>query len=118
MKVVKTLVAVAVVAMVTGSAAFAAPKGMVKIAPLTTVEKNVEMETICGKIKQNKDGWSIKVKDGREYELVIDEKSGIDAMYITTRKNKLLIISGFADNENKVFTVERIGGASSESAEK
>ena len=117
MKAVKTMVAVAVVAMVCGTAVFAAPKAAAPVVA-TAVEQNVEMETICGKIKVNKKGMSIKVKDGREYELVLDEKAGIDSRYITSRKNKMLILSGFADNETKVFTVEKIGGYSINSADK
>lgn len=113
---VKTLVAVALVALSAGSAVFAEAKAKVsesvKIEYVTGVR-----ETICGKIKVTKDGYKINVNDGRVYNLTLKEGDVEMEAAVKIRKNKLIIVTGCSDAEGN-FAVEKIGGDSNTAPDK
>lgn len=122
-KTIKSLVAIALVSVATGSAIFAAPKTTARNSDTTIEQSEKVIKTLSGKVKAPKNGTiKFEAKNGKKYVIITSgENPEEDATILTViknRNNKSLILSGFVDDEAETFTVIRVGGLNNNQAEK
>lgn len=131
-KTIKTLSTIALVSVVASSAMFAAPtrRAIIEQKPvIETVERKMEhkvetpkkehfkIQTLTGTIKTSKDGFILfETKDKQTYVVNTAKNNAnhnsedVSIKSIKSRNGKKLILSGFLNEETKVFTVVKIGG--------
>ncbi len=115
-KSIKVLAAALLVSMAAGSAVFAAP---VKDAETTAVvqEQKQEIVTLTGKVKVSRKGEiTFEVKKAPAYKVIVSDEDM--TAVIKARKNKMLILSGYANDAEKTFEVVAIGGINSNGSDK
>lgn len=112
----KVLAAAILVSMAAGSTVFAAPVKNEEKTPVVQEQKS-EIVTLTGKIKVTGKGeMSFEVKKAPKYKLIVSDDEMISV--IKSRKNKMLILSGYADDVAKTFEVVAVGGLNSNGSDK